>query len=204
MPDRVLLAAGIAMPALYFATLILAGVANPGVSEGLPPSMLGTAGAPHPWVFNAGAIASGVAGVLGAIGLARALPRLGAGRVVAWLSAATVLLPCVALVMAGLFPLPNPLHYGFSLTLAGLFAPLLGAVALRRARDDAPAVMLMVAAFVLVLVLFAALSGVGRFVNDDNAGYWIRAVAVPLFGSVGFLAWRVRRALANGVATPAR
>jgi len=50
MPVRSLLACAIVMPVVYFATLIVAAVANPAVPIGAVPSMLGTAPAPHPGV----------------------------------------------------------------------------------------------------------------------------------------------------------
>jgi hypothetical protein len=43
----------------------------------------------------------------------------------------------IAMTMSGLFPLPNPLHYGFGLFPAGLLAPLFGAMALRTAAQHA-------------------------------------------------------------------
>jgi hypothetical protein len=37
----------------------------------------------------------------------------------------------IAMTMSGVFPLLNPLHYGFGLMLAGILAPFFGALAFR-------------------------------------------------------------------------
>ncbi|HEX3463755.1 MAG TPA: DUF998 domain-containing protein [Candidatus Elarobacter sp.] len=193
MPARALLAAAIAMPFLYFATLIVAGIANPSIPLGAVPSMLGTAPAPQPAIYNAGMIVTALAGLAGALGIALQLPKIGAGRVLGTLTALAVALSSLGLAEAGLFPLPSPYHEAFGLSLFGAFTPLLGGFALMRARDDRRAVAALFIAFAAIVVLFLILNGLGGIVTNANAGVWVRIIAIPVFGSVAVIGWRARR-----------
>jgi hypothetical membrane protein len=189
--ERSLLAGGVAMPVIYFVTLIVAGVVQPHYSHATQaPSELGAPGAAYPWIYNAGMIVTALAGAAGAFGLALGL-RLRAGTVLAVLTALTVLLPSVAFAMAGLFPLPNPLHYGFNLNLTGLGTTVLGAFSLRRAADDRRSAGILVAAFVVTLAVIAITFGVGGIATDANGGIWVRVLALLYLCSVAFLSWRV-------------
>jgi hypothetical membrane protein len=193
MPVRSLPACAIAMPAVYFATLLVAGLANPAVPIGAVPSMLGTAPAPHPGIYNGGMVLSAVCGILGAVGVGLQLPKIGGGRVLGVATAVTIALSSLGLAEAGLFPLPSPYHEAFGLSLFGAFTPLLGAFALLRARDDRGAIATLFIAFFAIIVLFAILNGVGGLATDGNAGVWVRLLALPAFASVAFIGWRARR-----------
>jgi hypothetical membrane protein len=81
MSPRRLAAAAVAMPILYFATLLVAGIANPAVPIGAVPSMLGTAPAPYPQIYNGGMVLTALFGLAGALGIGLQLPKIGAGRV---------------------------------------------------------------------------------------------------------------------------
>ena len=96
--------------------------------------------------------------------------------------------------MAGVFPLPSPLHDGFGLSAAGVFAPLFGAFALARALDRRWAVVTLLVAFVAVIVLFLIFNGLGGIATTANVGWWIRLAAVPAFGSTALIAWRAMNA----------
>jgi hypothetical membrane protein len=131
MWNRRLLACGTAMPAIYGLTLAVSCSLNSGF--GLlhhEPSELGCTGAVYPFIYDAGMVATAVAGVLAAVALVIAP---GSGRGSAWniCAGTTILLASVGLAMAGLFPLPNPLHYGFGLTTVAILTPVFGAVSLR-------------------------------------------------------------------------
>jgi hypothetical membrane protein len=197
MPVRSLLACAIAMPFLYFGTLLLAGIANPMVPAGAVPSMLGTAPAPHPAVYDVGMIVTALAGLAGALGIGLVLPKLGAGRILGIATAIAVALSSLGLGEAGLFPLPSPYHEAFGLSLFGVLAPLLSALAFWRARDRAAAAVLL-GAFGAIVVLFAILNGVGGFATDANAGIWVRILALPAFGSVAVIGWRIVRRMRDG------
>ena len=125
--------AAIAMPVLYFGTQLVAAPFYPQYSFSQDTaSMLGTTDSHYPWIFNLGAMLTGVAGLVGAFGLFRAL------RAVTWTAlAALVGLSVVAngvlSVKAGMFPMPDPRHASWQFLLpAILAAPLLLLVALWR------------------------------------------------------------------------
>jgi hypothetical membrane protein len=193
MPVRALLACAIAMPVMYFVTLLVAGVANPAVSIGAVPSMLGTTPASHPAVYNGGMVLTALCGLAGALGIGLRLPEMGAGRILGTATAITVALSSLGLAEAGLFPLPSPYHEAFGLSLFGALTPILGAFALLRARDDRRAVAGMFLAFVAILVVFAILNGAGGLASDANAGVWVRLLALVAFGSVAVIGWRAMR-----------
>ena len=152
MWNRVLRACGIAMPAIYGLMLTTSCSLNPGFNPlRHDPSELGVADAAYPLVYDAGMVATALAGLLAGGAL---LVIAGARRGAAWAfcAGATVLLSSVGLAMAGLFPLPSPLHYGFGLTTAAILTPLFGAASLRRMGRRSAAAVLLVA-----LVLIAGL-----------------------------------------------
>ncbi len=193
MPVRALLAGAVAMPVMYFATLLIAGVANPAVPIGAVPSMLGTAPAPHPAIYNGGMILTALCGLAGALGIGLRLPGMGAGRILGTATAITVGLSSLGLAEAGLFPLPSPYHEAFGLSLFGALTPILGAFALLRARDDRRAVAVLFLAFIAILVVFVILNGVGGLATDANAGVWVRVLALVAFGSVAVIGSRAMR-----------
>ena len=83
---KMCLIAATAVPVLYFGAQIAAAPFYPGYSFARDSaSMLGTSSSSHPWILNLGAILTGIAALLGAVGL---FLRLGAGtnRLIAWLN----------------------------------------------------------------------------------------------------------------------
>lgn len=127
--------AAIAMPLLYFGTQLVAAPFYPGYSFAQDTaSMLGTVDSRHPWIFNMGAVLTGVAGVLGAFGLFQAL------RTVTWTALAllvglAVVANGVLSLKAGMFPMPDPQHASWQfLMFPILAAPVLLLLALWRQR----------------------------------------------------------------------
>jgi hypothetical membrane protein len=125
--------AAIAMAAIYYGTQLVAAPFYPGYSfANDTASMLGTTASHQPWIFNLGAILTGVAGLVGAFGLFRAL------RAVTWTTLAALVALCVVAngvlsLKAGMFPMPDPRHASWQfLMLLILLAPLLLLIALWR------------------------------------------------------------------------
>jgi hypothetical membrane protein len=125
--------AAIAMPVVYFGTQMVAAPFYPGYSFSRDTaSMLGTTACQHPWIFNLGAALTGVAGLLGAFGLFRALRPL-TWTALAGLVALSVVANGVLSVKAGMFPMPDPRHASWQFLMpAILTAPLLLLIALWR------------------------------------------------------------------------
>lgn len=123
--------AAILVPVFYFGAQLAAAPFYPGYSFAQDTaSMLGTTSSRHPWIFNLGAILTGLAGLVGAFGLFRAL------RAVTWTTLAALVAFCVVVngvlsLKAGLFPMPDPRHASWQfLMFPILIAPLLLLIAL--------------------------------------------------------------------------
>lgn len=155
MKIRGLLRFGVAMPGLYLATLLVSTMLFPGYSPlAQEPSVLGGPTAPVPLVYNAGMVLTALAGMIGGVGLALGLPAIRRDtllRIFGWTSGLALFGGSVGLGMAGLFPLPDPRHYGFGLTILAAFVPLLGALAMWRAGRAVPAALTLLVAFVAVV-----------------------------------------------------
>ena len=196
---RRLLPLGVAVPVLYFGTLLVAAATWPGYSHVTRyASELGGPEAPLPWEFNRGIMTMGAVCVLAALGLGSGLARAG-GRT-GWSVAAAV---CVALfgvsmVMGGLFPMPDERHGAFGLGFALLPAPLLMAFALRGRPGWRGLVTFLAVSFVLMLATLTVMMGVGGLVSRANVGLWQRANALAMFPWIGITAWRLARGLPRG------
>lgn len=193
MIARVLVAAGVGVPLFWFGSQLAGMALNPGFDIATQqPSELGCCDAQLPIVANVGFLATGVCAALGGVGLLLGLRKLGGNIVLAALAGLGMVLFGVAMTMSGLFPLPNPLHYGFGLFPAGLLAPLFGALALK---NGGAARWIVLTAFVFSAVVVALMFGVGGIVTEGNLGYFSRAVALTAFPAMAFLCWTVMRRL---------
>jgi hypothetical membrane protein len=125
-----LYAAG-AMPVICLGTQLVAAPFFPGYSFAQDTaSMLGTTNSLHPMIFNLGAMLTGVASLVGAFGLFRAL------RAVTWTVLGVIVALCVVAngvlsLKAGMFPMPDPRHASWQfLMMPVLIIPLLLLIAL--------------------------------------------------------------------------
>jgi hypothetical membrane protein len=194
---RWLLGAGIAVPILYFAALMLGAAFFPGYSHVTRyASELGGPEATVPAIFNTGIMAMGVAGVVAGVGFARALRELGGGPLPAVLAGATLSLWGVSMILGGAYPMPDDRHGGYGLGLGLQVAPLLVLWGLRRAPRLRPLRRLLVAVFVVMTVMFAIMMGVGELVTRANVGLWQRANVLASIPWIGIVAHWLREALA--------
>jgi hypothetical membrane protein len=194
---RTLLLLGIAVPVLYFATLLIAAATWPSYSHVTRyASELGGPEAPFPAIFNVGIIAMGVTCILGSFGFGGALARLTEHRVSSVATAICLSLFGVSMIMGGAFPMPNPLHGGFGLAFALVPAPILMAVALRGSPSSGGMRLFLWVSFVLMAIVLAVMFGVGGLVTRANVGLWQRANALTMFPWIGIAAGWLRRSIA--------
>ncbi len=192
--SRTLLALGIAVPVLYFAALLAGAASYSGYSHVTQyASELGGPGATRPWIFNSGIVAAGFAAALSGFGFFLALRQLGGGRVPAVLSGLAVSLWGVAMVLGGLFPMPDERHGGFGLGLGLQVAPLLILAGLRRAPDSGRLRVFLVVVFLAMAAFFAVMMGVGGLVTRANVGLWQRGNALVSIPWLGIVAYALRR-----------
>lgn len=175
---RALLACGMAMPFIYFLMLAASRILTPGFDLlHREPSELGLVSAAHPLVYNFGMVATGLVGLLASSGL-MASSNIGRGSLwVVW-AGVTLLLASLGVTMAGLFPLPNRLHYGFGLTTAAVLTPLLGAASMWRLADRLAAAVLVLG---FILILGLVLGGASPLVPG-----------ALMFATIAYLCWNVR------------
>lgn len=192
-----LLGAGIAVPILYLAALMLGAAFFPGYSHVTRyASELGGPEATVPAIFNTGIIAMGVAGVLAGVGYARALRELGSGSLPAMLSGVTIALWGVAMILGGAYPMPDDRHGGYGLGLGLQVAPLLVLWGLRRAPGLRAPKCFLVVIFVVMTVMISIMMGVGELVTRANVGLWQRANVLASIPWIGIVAYWLRQALA--------
>lgn len=188
----------IAIPLLYYFALLAGAASYPGYSHmSNYASELGAAEAPYPALFNVPIMLAGIASLVSAILLPSALIALGASRVWAVLAAIALGLFGVAMVMGGMFPMPNALHGGFGLGLAGPLIPLFVLLAIRRVEGSQLMQLFLGFVFLASLVMLAVMFGVGELVTRANVGLYQRlntAASIPWMAVLGF--WLMTRGLA--------
>ncbi len=164
-----------AAPLLYAGTQLLAGMGTPGYSFVRDAaSELGRAGRPYSALFNVGAVATGLALLGGAIGIASAARGVHGRRRRSLAAVAFCSLSAgLAAIAAGCFPLPDPRHGGGPVGVGMFVAPFVVAVVHWRTWQIRPLLLGFMAAFV--------------------AGGSILAVGDPSIGGIG------QRLLALGV-----
>ncbi len=191
---RRMLPLGIAVPVLYFGTLLIAASTWPQYSHVTRyASELGSAEAPVPWIFNRGIMLMGATCVLAAFGFGSALSAAAGRRGVAIAAAICVALFGVGMFLGGMFPMPDERHGGFGLAFAALPAPLLMAFAVAPAPRHRGLTIFLVVSFVLMAALLAVMMGIGGLVTRANVGLWQRANALTMFPWIGVAAWMLRR-----------
>lgn len=192
--ERHLLLAGSGVPILYFAALFVAGALYPEFSHiKQQASDLGASDAPYTFapIFNAALVGVAILGLAGAVGLTLGLPRLSASRSLAVATGLALAMPSLSIGQSGIFPLPSPHHTNLLFLLAGMLAPLLGAVALRQAETPAVRVALLLS-FVLGMSIVVCFFGVGGVVTEENVGLWLRIWAAVTLPAIGLLCYTVR------------
>jgi hypothetical membrane protein len=184
--ERVLLLAGIAVPILYFAAVFGGSLLYPGYDHlSQYASELGMADQRSAPFFNSGIAAAGLAAVIGAVGIYRVASREGGRR--AWSMAAGVMLALfgAAMVMGGLFAMPDPRHGAYGLGMAAHLAPAALAIALWPAAGRRRLSWYLIGTALAMAILLAPMMGVGGLVTRANVGAFQRVYALALFVWIG-------------------
>jgi hypothetical protein len=191
--ERALLTAGVLVPVLYYAALLVTPLFWPGYSHVRQyASELGSADSPRPQLFNVTIVAAGVAAMLAAGGFILALKRIGGRALPALLAGLAVFLWGGSFVMGGLFPMPDPRHGGFGLGLAMHLAPLFMLWAL--ANVPAPRLKVFLAVvFVVSLALILVMFGVFGPLRRATVGLWQRAYSLSAIPWIGVMAAALAR-----------
>jgi hypothetical protein len=95
------------------------------------------------------------------------------------------------MAMAGLFPLPDPLHYGFNLLPVGMLTPLFAALALGAAKDAGRDRAIIFAGFVAIVALVIATGSIEGLITRETAGLWSRGLGLVAFSTIAYACFSV-------------
>lgn len=185
----------IAIPVLYYFALIVGAATYPGYSHVTNyASELGAAEAPYPALFNISIILAGAAAIFASLAMPASFRAAGALRLWSILAAIALALWGVAMVMGGLFPMPDERHGAFGLGLAAPLIPLFTLLALRPVEDSRGIRIFLALVFAASVVMLAIMFGVGELVTRANVGLYQRlntAASIPWFAVLGI--WLLAR-----------
>lgn len=191
---RALLSIAVAVPFLYFGTILMSALFYPGYSHTTQyASELGAAQAPHPEIFNGGVVLTGLACLAAGLGFVRGIGEVRGSRVLGWLAGVSLAVFGLSLLLGAAFPLPDPRHGGWGLGMAIHLTPFLLAGALWKVPAARGLNRVLLVAGVAMLVLFALTTGVGAMVTRSNLGLFQRVYALTIFPWVGLAGYAVRR-----------
>lgn len=195
---RFLLWVGVAAPVIAITTVSAAALAYPGFNHARQYlSELGGASARVPQIFNLGIIVSGLSAIASGAGFGLAILALARAWIAALLLWISFTLAGIGMVMASLFPWPDPRHLAINLALGIQMAPILLIWGLARLPEFSTlrrflVLVLVAMAILTVLTKHLVLKGL---VNDANVGWWERGFAVVLVGWIGVAAFTLERRL---------
>ena len=186
---------GIAMPLLYYGVQLVAAPFFPDFSVlGTTASELGSDRSARPWILNAGAILTGIAALVGSIGLLRALRRLGAHPIVARLTLLVVAGTGLSSLWAGIFPTPDPRHGGHPVFLVSmLLLPFLLTITLWKERNARPLKVYLIATITLLIAMVPIMSGSTSLDNRLYGGLVQRFFALTIFPPIAVCAFHLAR-----------
>ena len=179
MLASLLLRLGALGPLIFYGVIVAGGFMSPGFNHMTQQvSELGKAGASTATVFNYGLMAAGGAIILGGLGFFLGTRKLGSGLLMPLLAGLAVALFGAAFVIAGLHPLPDPMHEAYKLGYAGVAAPLFAFLALGDRSELSGAKTLSVISFLASVVLVVLIMNIGGFnlVHKTDAGLWQRGL----------------------------
>ena len=186
---KILSLALMAIPAIYYIALLAAAATYPGYSHVTNyASELGAADAPYPWLFNYSIILVGVAAMVGAVVLPKAFGDIGANRAWSLVAAISLGLWGVAMVIGGLFPMPDERHGAFGLGLVAPLIPLFVLLALRPVENSRGMRIFLTIVLLASVVMLAIMFGAGELVSRANVGIYQRlntAASIPWFAVLG-------------------
>jgi hypothetical membrane protein len=201
------LGCGIAVPLLYYGVQLVAAPFFPDFSVlSTTASELGSDRSARPWILNAGALLTGIAALVGSIGVLRALRRLGAHWIVAWLTLLVVAGTGLSSLWAGIFPMPDPRHGGHpSLLIAMLAVPFVLSFALWPLGVSRAIKAYLVATIILLLVMLPIMMRMIDIDMHSFGGLLQRVFALTVFVPIGVGAYELARrigAASSGIGAP--
>ncbi len=177
---------GIAVPFLYFGSQLLAAPFYPNYNfVQMEASLLGSDRSSFAMVFNLGALLTGFAALVFAIGFLRVYSSIKLHPVLAWFSAIAVLGSGLSSFWAGIFPMPDPRHGANPFQIALFAMPFLLAATFWK-NQFRPYFLAAVGLFLAMIPIMTGLVGVDRGANE---GLLQRILAFAVFVPIGLSAY---------------
>ncbi len=197
---RIALSMGIAVPFLYFGTQIVAAFFYPNYSFlTQAASELGSNRALYPFIFNIGAILTGVVTLIAAVGFLRGLLQVGTHPLWAWLVSIAVTLNGFGSIWAGTFPLPDPRHSANPFTIGNFVMPALLLIALWRQNDARAIKTYLIITILLFLALIPIMSGAAGIDIRGYQGFLQRIIALVFFPPIAVGAYFLLKRIGDQV-----
>lgn len=191
---RAALACAIAVPFVYYATQLIAAPFFPGYSFlRQAASTLGSDSAPLPWIFNGGAVLTGLATLAGACGIGLALRRLGGGALPTALVLIALLINAAVAFKAAYFPLPHPRHGSGPLMIGILSFPTLAMLALWRLQRSRAIKLYLLATNLWILALIPFMAHWTGLDTRACTGLLQRLATLAIYPPIGIVAWFLAR-----------
>jgi hypothetical membrane protein len=189
------LGCGVTVPLIYYGSQLVAAPFFPDFSLlGTTASELGSDLSTRPWIFNTGAILTGIAALVAAFGFLSALRSLQTNLILACLVSISIAITGLSSLWAGIFPLPDSRHGGHPALLLGMLAlPFVLTVVLWTLGVSRPLKIYLVATIALLLILFPILSGMMGFDINAFQGLLQRIFALTVFLPIGIGAFVLAR-----------
>jgi hypothetical protein len=140
--------------------------------------------------FNGNVILCGLSAIIGGFGLTHVLTPMSRSRGWAVAAGVSISLWGLAVMIAGLYPMPDIRHGAYGLAIVGQFTPLFVWLALRRVEGFGGLKVFLAVIFVASFVLFAIMMGVGGLVTRANVGIWQRinsGLGIPYLAVLGWV-----------------
>lgn len=190
------LVCAIAVPFVYYGTQLVAAPFFPGYSFlRQAASVLGSDRAVLPWIFNSGAVLTGIATLIGAAGIALALRRLGRPPLAVALVALALLINAVVSIKAAYFPLPHPRHGSGPLMIGILLFPTLMIVALWTLQRSRAIKRYLLATNLWILALIPFMAHWTGLDTREYTGLLQRLATLAIYPPIGIAAWFLARRL---------
>lgn len=193
-PALFLLRLGLLVPFIYYGTQVAAAPFFPNFSfVGTTASEMGSSLSRHPAIFNVGIISLGVITLLTSIGYWLALRHVGVEPALALLVSADIALNGVQMLWAGLHPLPDPRHAGYTVFVAGMAAlPVLITLPLWRVASP-PLRAYFVATLLLLAAMIPVVIGMTGIDRRAYRGIIQRVYTLTTFPPIAVGAWTLGR-----------
>jgi hypothetical membrane protein len=191
---RIALCVGICLPFIYYGAQFVAAPFFPGYSFIRDmASVLGSATAKQPMIWNTGMILLGLATIFAAFGFFRGFQQIGTRSYLTWISSVAILSNGSLSIASGIFPLGDPRHNGGLLAIGALLLPWIFAASLWRQKDARLLRFYLIASGTVVFAMAPIMGQAVEMGLNDYRGLLQRVLTLGMFPPLGLVAWYLNK-----------